>query len=75
MFFDAAAAYEDTDRRVFETGLDIVSTEPAPVWNDKARMAVTLKFPVRDKRGHILCVGGIELMRHDERDEHEDGGL
>jgi hypothetical protein len=66
-FFDAAAAaYEDTDRRVFETGLSIVSTEPAPVWNDKARMAVTLKFPVRDKRGHILCVGGIELMRHDE---------
>jgi hypothetical protein len=32
-------------------------------------MAVTLKFPVRDKRGHILCVGGIELMRHDEKGE------
>ena len=65
-FFVDSEAYADADKRVFETGLPLIIDEPAPVWNDKARRAITMRFPLRDKHGTILCVGGIELMRQDE---------
>lgn len=60
-----ADQFDDNDKQVFEIGKPIVVKEAAPLWSDPSREAMILKFPVRDRRGRIVFVGGIELLIDD----------
>ena len=61
-----ADQYDDNDQRVYQLGKPIIVKEHAPLWHDATREAMILKFPVRDKRGSIVGVGGIELLISDD---------
>jgi hypothetical protein len=60
-----ASDYDVADRKVVETGKPVIAREPGPIWGDRDRTTVVLKFPVRDRQGRIVLVGGIELLIDD----------
>ncbi len=72
---DVAHEFGGNDQAVFDSGRAQVFEEPAPVWHDRMRSALCLKFPVRDRTGQIIGVGGLELILRPEADEHEQGGI
>lgn len=70
-----AATFAENDSRVLRLGTPIVVREPTPTWDNPTGHGMILKFPVRDARGTIVGVGGIELTHSvPEHDEHEGGG-
>jgi len=70
-----ADEFHQNDVQVFKLGCPIVVREPAPTWTEPTRHGLMLKFPVRNVRGEMVGVGGIELTHAiGARDEHEEGG-
>ena len=57
-----ADQFTDNDKRVFTLGEPVIVTENAPIQNDPHRTSIFLKFPVRDARGEVVGIGGIELL-------------
>jgi hypothetical protein len=75
---DVAKVFAENDSRVLRLGTPVVVREPCPTWDNPSAHGLILKFPVRDQRGQIVGVGGIELthqIKHAEHDEHEGGIL
>ena len=62
-----AKEFSDHDKHVFEVGHPIIVREAAPHWDDPTRTATLLKFPVRNRRGAIVGVGGVELIQPEPR--------
>lgn len=60
---DIAAEFDGNDRTVFEVGEPIIVRETAPLPGNADRVALFLKFPVRDRRGTVVGVGGVELLQ------------
>lgn len=56
-----ADAFAENDASVFRLGTPVVVREPTPTWDNPNCHGLILKFPVRDARGTIVGVGGIEL--------------
>jgi hypothetical protein len=72
---DVAKVFAANDSRVLKLGTPVVVREPCPTWDNPAAHGLILKFPVRDARGHIVGVGGIELTHQIKHAEHEDGRI
>lgn len=68
---DIAAEFAGNDETVFRLGEPIIVREAAPHWNDPKRTAMFLKFPVRNRRGAIVGVGGVELIQPTPTEKQE----
>ena len=60
-----AGEFEHNDREVYTLGVPVVVQEPAPTWADPNKRGLMLKFPMRNIRGEIVGVGGIEITHPD----------
>lgn len=58
-----ADEFAANDQHVFCVGHPIIVVEDAPTFAHPHRRATIMKFPVRDRRGDIVGVGGIELTK------------
>lgn len=55
-----AQYFRKQDLEVIETGEDVYRVEPTPLADDAAwKRCHTLKFPIRDREGRVVAVGGI----------------
>ena len=59
---ETAQQFSDHDHYVVQVGHPVIFRERAPHWDDPKRTALFLKFPMRDRRGRIIGVGGAELI-------------
>lgn len=57
-----AESYGNNDNEVIETGEPAVYEEPAGTHDEPGRHAMFLKFPIRNNRGQVVGVGGLELQ-------------
>lgn len=58
---DVAAEFDANDARVFALGEPIIVREHTPTWSDAKHEGLFLKFPLRDQKGVIAAVGGIDM--------------
>lgn len=59
-----AESFLGHDAEVYRLGTPVVVQEPTPTWRDPHKKGLILKFPVRDRRGEIVSVGGMEIPDH-----------
>lgn len=58
---DIADQFDANDQEVYSLGAPIVFKERAPTFDHEHRESLFLKFPVRNARGEIVGIGGLEL--------------
>lgn len=62
--------FSEHDHYVIQVGQPVVFREPAPHWGAPERTALFLKFPMRDRRGRVIGVGGTELIPPPTSESH-----
>ena len=56
-----ADQFSASDREVMETMRPLICYDPAPTLDEPSRKAWQLKFPVANRMGKIVGVGGVEM--------------
>ncbi len=57
---EQAQEFASQDRQVIDQG-DFIEFEAVVTQNDEAKFLTTIKFPIRDHRGNIEAVGGVDV--------------